>query len=39
MIQNQENAKQPHFGVDLGPLDPTLGRHIFFFQISGFVSH
>ena len=38
MIQTQENDKKPHFGTDLGPLDPHSGRQ-FFFQKSGFVSH
>ena len=36
MIQTQENDKKPHFGLDLGPLDPNSGRHFFFFFKSGF---
>ena len=36
MIQTQENCEEPHFGPDLGLLDPNLGGDIFF-QKSGFV--
>ena len=33
-IQTQENVETPHFGPDLGPLGPNLGRHIFFYKTS-----
>ena len=33
MIQTQENGKKPHFGPDLGPLGPHLGRQIWFSKI------
>ena len=29
MIQTQENGKKPHFGPNLGPLGPNLGRQVF----------
>ena len=38
MVQTQENVEKPHFGTNLGPLNPSSGRQIFF-QNSGFVSH
>ena len=38
MIQTQENGKKPHFGPDLGSLDPNLGHHFFSSKI-WFVSH
>ena len=31
MIQTQEKGEKPHFGPNLGPLDPNSGRQIFFF--------
>ena len=31
-IQTQENGEKPHFVLDLGPLDPNLGHHFFFFK-------
>ena len=37
MIQTQENDIKPHFGPDLGSLDPNSGRH-FSSQKSGLVS-
>ena len=30
MIQIQENNEKPHFGPDLGLMDPNLGRNFFF---------
>ena len=30
MIQTQENGEKPHFGPDLGLLDPNSGRQFFF---------
>ena len=33
MIQTQENGKKPHFGPNLGPLDPNSGRQILFSKI------
>ena len=33
MIQTQQNGKKPHFGPDLGPLDPKSGLEIFFSKI------
>ena len=30
MIQTQQNGKKPHFGSDLRPLGPNLGKQIFF---------
>ena len=30
MIQTQENGEKPHFGSDLGQLDPTSGCQRFF---------
>ena len=30
MIQIQENSEKPHFGPDLGLMDPNLGRNFFF---------
>ena len=32
MLQTQENGEKPHFGPDLGLLDPNLGCQNFFFQ-------
>ena len=32
MIQIQENGKKPHFGPNLGPLDPDLGHEISLFK-------
>ena len=33
MIQTQVNGKKPHFGPDLGPLNPNLGCQFFFSKI------
>ena len=30
MIQTQENNEKPHFGPDLGPVDPNSGANFFF---------
>ena len=30
IIKSQENDEKPHFGPDLGPLDPNTGRQIVF---------
>ena len=30
MIQIQANGEKPHFGPELGPLNPNSGRQIFF---------
>ena len=32
MIQIQVNGKKPHFGPELGPLNPNSGRQFFFFK-------
>ena len=32
MIQIQVNGKKPHFGPELGPLNPNLGRQFFFLK-------
>ena len=32
MIQIQANGEKPHFGPDLGPLNPTLDCQISFFK-------
>ena len=32
MIQTHENGEKPHFGPDLGHLDPNSGCQIFFFK-------
>ena len=29
MVQTQANGEKPHFGFDLGPLNPNLGRQFF----------
>ena len=34
VIQTQENGEKPHFGLDLGSLDPNLGRQIFFTNLT-----
>ena len=33
MIQIQVNGKKPHFGPELGPLNPNSGRQFFFSKI------
>ena len=33
MIQTQENGEKPHFGLDLGPLDPNWGCQFFFIKL------
>ena len=32
MIQAQENGEKPHFGLDLGPLNPNWGCQFFFIK-------
>ena len=29
MVHSQANGEKPHFGFDLGPLNPNLGRQFF----------
>ena len=33
MIHTQANDKKPHFGPDLGPLDPNSGRQNVFIKL------
>ena len=33
MIQTQENSEKPHFGPDLGTLDPSSGHQTFFLKL------
>ena len=33
IVQIQENGEKPHFGPNLGPLDPNLGCQILFSKI------
>ena len=37
-IQTQENGEKPHFGADVGPLDPNSGRQFFFKNITASVA-
>ena len=38
MIQTRENAKNPHFGPDLGPVGPNSGRQFFFKKLASSVT-
>ena len=38
MIQTQTNGEKPHFGSDLGPLNPNSGRRFFLKHLASSVT-